>query len=104
VTATLCAATFSNSYVKWRKRCVILRFVAVPFFYLFDSRQLYRYWSPLNSFLGGFGFLNIFSRLQIFQKCCLAECALQLLNNHKVTSSTDMSRGYKKMSSILADQ
>ena len=25
-------ATFSNSYVLWRKRCVMLRFVAVPFF------------------------------------------------------------------------
>ncbi len=30
VTATLCAATFSNSYVLWRKRCVMLRFVTVP--------------------------------------------------------------------------
>ncbi len=30
MTATLCAATFSNSYVKGRKRCVMLRFVAVP--------------------------------------------------------------------------
>jgi hypothetical protein len=30
VKATLCAATFSNSYVMWRKRCVMLRFVAVP--------------------------------------------------------------------------
>ncbi len=31
MTDTLCAATFSNSYVLWRKRCVMLRFVAVPF-------------------------------------------------------------------------
>jgi hypothetical protein len=30
VTATLCAATFSNSYVLWHKRSVMLRFVAVP--------------------------------------------------------------------------
>ncbi len=30
MTATLCAATFSNSYVLWHKRCVMLRFVAVP--------------------------------------------------------------------------
>ena len=30
MTATLCGATFSNSYVKWRKLCVMLRFVAVP--------------------------------------------------------------------------
>ncbi len=31
VTSTLCAATFSNSYVKWRLRYVMLRFVALPF-------------------------------------------------------------------------
>ncbi len=31
MTATLCAATFSNSYVLLHKRCVMLRFVAVPF-------------------------------------------------------------------------
>ena len=32
MTATLCAATFSNSYVLWlSKHCVMLRFVAVPF-------------------------------------------------------------------------
>ncbi len=31
VTATLCAATFSNSYILWREHCVMLRFVAVPF-------------------------------------------------------------------------
>jgi hypothetical protein len=30
VTATLCAATFSNIYVLCHKRCVMLRFVAVP--------------------------------------------------------------------------
>ncbi len=30
MTPTLCAATFSNSYVKWRLRYVILRFVPVP--------------------------------------------------------------------------
>ncbi len=30
MTATFCAATFSNSYVLWHKRCVMLRFVAVP--------------------------------------------------------------------------
>ncbi len=30
VTSTLCAATFSNSYVKWCLRYVILRFVGVP--------------------------------------------------------------------------
>ncbi len=30
MTATLCAVTFSNSYVLWHKRCVMLRFVAVP--------------------------------------------------------------------------
>ncbi len=30
VTSTLCAATFGNSYVKWRLRYVMLRFVAVP--------------------------------------------------------------------------
>ncbi len=30
MTSTLCAATFSNSYVKWRLRYVMLRFVAVP--------------------------------------------------------------------------
>ncbi len=34
MTATLCAATFSNSYVLWRKRCVILRFVAVPCYHI----------------------------------------------------------------------
>ena len=34
VTATLCAATFSNSYVFWCKRCVMLRFVAVPIWVL----------------------------------------------------------------------
>ncbi len=30
MTATLCAVTFSNSYVLWHKRCVMLRFVAAP--------------------------------------------------------------------------
>ncbi len=30
MTATLCADMFSNSYVLLRKRCVMLRFVAVP--------------------------------------------------------------------------
>ena len=35
VTSTLCAATFSNSYVKWRLLYVMLRFVAVPFFAVF---------------------------------------------------------------------
>ncbi len=30
VTSMLCAATFSNSYVKWRLRYMILLFVAVP--------------------------------------------------------------------------
>ncbi len=30
MTATLCAATFSHSYVLWRKHCVMLHFVAVP--------------------------------------------------------------------------
>ncbi len=30
----MCAATFSNSYVKWRLCYVILRFVAVPFLFL----------------------------------------------------------------------
>ncbi len=30
MTATLCAATFSNSYVLWHKRSVMLHFVAVP--------------------------------------------------------------------------
>jgi hypothetical protein len=39
VTATLCAATFSNSYVLGRKRCVMLRFVAVPC----KSLQLFRF-------------------------------------------------------------
>jgi hypothetical protein len=37
----LCAATFSNSYVLWRKCCVMLRFVAVPYIYFvswFDVR------------------------------------------------------------------
>ncbi len=34
VTSTLCAATFSNSYVKWRLLYVMLRFVAVPTKYL----------------------------------------------------------------------
>ncbi len=32
MTATLCAAMFSNSYVLRRKHCVMLRFVAVPNF------------------------------------------------------------------------
>jgi hypothetical protein len=31
VTSTLCAAMFSNSYVKWRLRYMMLRFAAVPF-------------------------------------------------------------------------
>ncbi len=31
VTSTLCAATFSNSYIKWLLRYVMLRFVAVPY-------------------------------------------------------------------------
>jgi hypothetical protein len=31
VTSMFCAATFSNSYVKWRLRYVMLHFVAVPF-------------------------------------------------------------------------
>ncbi len=31
VTSILCAATFSNSYIKWRLRYVMLRFVAVPY-------------------------------------------------------------------------
>ncbi len=30
MTSTLCAATFSNSYVMWHLRYVVLRFVAVP--------------------------------------------------------------------------
>ncbi len=30
MTSTLCAATFSNSFIKWRLRYVMLRFVAVP--------------------------------------------------------------------------
>ncbi len=30
VTSTLCAATFSNSYTKWRLRYVMLHFLAVP--------------------------------------------------------------------------
>ncbi len=34
MTATLCAATLSNSYVLWCKRCVMLRFVAVPHIWL----------------------------------------------------------------------
>ncbi len=46
MTATLCAATFSNSYVLWHKRCVMLRFVAVP--------KLGRW--PRNSFSGNICF------------------------------------------------
>ncbi len=34
MTATLCAVTFSNSYVLWHKCCVMLRFVAVPLYVL----------------------------------------------------------------------
>ncbi len=30
MTSTLCAATFSNSYVKWLLHYMMLRFVAVP--------------------------------------------------------------------------
>ncbi len=30
MTATLCASTFTNTYVLWHKRSVMLRFVAVP--------------------------------------------------------------------------
>ncbi len=34
MTSTLCAATFSNSYVKWRLRYVMLHFVALQQTYL----------------------------------------------------------------------
>ncbi len=36
VTFMLCAATFSNSYVKWRLCYVMLRFVAVPSDLVYD--------------------------------------------------------------------
>ncbi len=36
VTSTLCAATFSNIYVKWHLRYVMLHFVAVPFFLILN--------------------------------------------------------------------
>jgi hypothetical protein len=41
VTSTWCAATFSHSYVKWHLRYVMLRFVAVPIFHLFDFNYFY---------------------------------------------------------------
>ncbi len=36
MTSTLCAATFSNSYIQWRLRYVMLRFVAAPFLCTLD--------------------------------------------------------------------
>jgi hypothetical protein len=39
----LCAATFSNSYVKGRLRYVILRFVAVPYL-AFALHFLFGWW------------------------------------------------------------
>jgi hypothetical protein len=35
VTSSLCAATFSNSYVKWRLCYAMIRFVAAPIIYLY---------------------------------------------------------------------
>ncbi len=42
VTTTMCAATFSNSYVRWRLRNVMLPLVAVPFL----ARYMYIYSCP----------------------------------------------------------
>jgi hypothetical protein len=35
----LCAATFSDSNVLWHKRCVMLRFVAVPEQLIIEYKQ-----------------------------------------------------------------
>ncbi len=49
MTATLFGATFSNSYVLWRKRCVMLRFVAVPelHFYFLCEKHKWILWKIL---------------------------------------------------------
>ncbi len=38
MTSTLCAATFSNSYFKWRLRYVMLRFVAAGYSQLYQNK------------------------------------------------------------------
>ncbi len=90
----LCAATFSNSYVKWRLRYVMLRFVAVPHYLSRDTVPLRRLRRWINWSMS----VNCTNRGGKYNHCCVLTKLRTI-----VTLCINLAAGSKKIHVIFEE-